>query len=129
MSQHTVSVEFDKSMHPNTDYDSLGEPSKLTFAVLDTSYKLLREYAVRVALSSLREQAAEQGQPLKHTDEELFKLAKESGVEGAPTSYADLAPDVELAALGLHSAFEVLVMVATEEMIEGLGLDVADDEG
>lgn len=126
MSQHTVAVEFDKSMHPSVDYDSLDEPSKIAFAVLDTSYKLLREYAVRVAFSSLREQLAEQGQPLKYTDEELFKLARESGVEGAPTSYMDLAPEVDMAARGLHGAFRLLVETATEEIVEGLDLGDVD---
>lgn len=121
MSQHTITVEFDQSMHPNTEFDKLDEPSKVAFAALDTAYKLLREYAVRVVLTSIREEAKEQGQELP-SDEELFRLARESGVEGAPTSYLELAPDVEIAALGLHGAFQMLVEVATVEAEEGLGL-------
>lgn len=117
----TIPVEFDQSMHPDTDYDKLDEPSKLAFAALDTAYKLLREYAVRVVLTSIREEVKEQGGELP-SDEEMFRLAKESGVEDAPTSYMDLAPDVEIAALGLHSVFHVLVEVATVEAEEGLGL-------
>ena len=113
----TVTVEFDPAMHPNTDFDSLDEQSKLAFAVLDTTYKLLREYAVRVTLSSVREAAAEQGQTLE-PDEELFRQAKESGDPDAPTSYMDLAPDVDLAALGVHGAFQLLVETASVEAAE-----------
>lgn len=122
---HTVTVEFDPSMHPDTDFDSLDEPSKLAFAALDTSYKLLREYAVRVTLASIREQAAEQGQELP-ADEELFRQAKEGGNPEAPTSYMDLAPDVDLAALGLHGAFQLLSDTAFADAVEGLGLEVGE---
>lgn len=119
----TVTVEFDPAMHPNTDFDSLDEPSKLAFAVLDTSYKLLREYSVRVTLASIREQAAEQGQTLE-PDEELFRQAKEGGDPEAPTSHMDLAPNVDLAALRLHGAFTLLVDTATADAVEAFGLDV-----
>lgn len=122
---HLVAVEFDPSMHPNTDYGSLDEPSKLAFAVLDTSYKLLREYAVRVTLASVREQLAEQGQALE-SDEELFSQARESGNPEAPTGYLDLAPDVDLAALGLHGVFQLLVDTATADAVEGLGLEIGE---
>ncbi len=128
----TVTVEFDAAMHPNTDFDSLDEQSKLAFAVLDTTYKLLREYSVRVTMASIREVAAEQGQTLE-PDEVLFAQAKATGDPEAPTSYMDLAPDVDLAALGLHGAFQLLVQTASEDaavafgVAEGLGLDVADE--
>lgn len=115
----TVKVEFDQSLHPSVKFDELDEPSKLAFAGMDSAYNLLREYAVRVTLATIRAEAAEQGQALP-SDEEMFALAKESGVEGAPTSYMDLAPAVSQAAMALHEAFEYLVVVATEEAIEGM---------
>lgn len=126
----TVKVEFDPSLHPSVNFDELDAESKIAFAALDTAYNLLRESAVRVVLMSIRTEAAKQGTPITVTDEELFKLAEESGVEGVPTSYRDLAPNVELAALSLHSAFELLVEAAAVEAEEGLalGASLADGE-
>lgn len=119
MSDSSIKVEFDQSLHPSVKFEELDEPGKLAFAGMDTAYNLLREYAVRVTLATIRAEAAEQGQTLP-SDEELFQAAKESGVEGAPTSYMDLAPVVTQAAMALHEAFEYLVVVATEEAIEGM---------
>lgn len=113
----TVTVEFDQSMHPNTNFDELDEQSKLAFSVLDTVYKLLREYSVRVTMVAVREAAAEVGQTLE-PDEELFRQSRESGDPDAPTSYMDLAPDVDLAALGVHGAFQLLVETASVEAAE-----------
>lgn len=115
----TFKVEFDQSLHPSVKPGDLDEPSLLAFAALDTAYNLLRDYAVRVTLATIRIEAAEQGQTLP-SDEEMFRLAKESGVEGAPTSYRDLAPLVSQAAMALHEAFEYLVVTATEEAVEGM---------
>jgi hypothetical protein len=125
---HLVAVEFDQSMHPDTDFDSLDAQSKIAFAALDTAYKLLRESAVRVTLQAVREAAAEQGQTLE-ADEELFRQATESGDPDAPTGYADLAPDVPLAALGLHGAFGLLVDAATAEAAEAFGTEAEDADG
>ena len=114
-----VKVEFDQSLHPSVKFEELDESAKLAFAGMDTAYNLLRVTAVRVTLQSIRDEAAEQGQTLP-SDEELFKAAKESGIEGAPTSYMDLAPAVTQAAMALHEAFEYLVVVAAEEAVEGM---------
>lgn len=119
---HTVTVEFDQSLHPNTDFDSLDEVSKLSYAVLDTSYNLLREYAVRVTLASVREQVAEQGATLP-ADEEMFRLAE---ALGGPVSYMDLAPDLDIVKLGLHTSFHLLVEVAVTEASEAIEAETGE---
>lgn len=124
---HTIPVEFDESMHPTISLDGLDEQTKLSFAALDTAYKLLREYAVRVTLVSVRETLGEAGVTVP-SDDELFRQSRESGVEGAPASYMDLAPDLRGAALALHDAFTLLVDASIEEAAEALGLGVEDGE-
>lgn len=115
----TFKVEFDQSLHPLVKPEDLDELARLSFAGLDSAYNLLRETAVRVTLASIRAEAAEQGQTLP-SDEELFRLAEESGVEGAPTSYRELAPYDSRSAYLLNQAFELLLVVATEEAVEGM---------
>lgn len=117
---HTIPVEFDPSMHPDTDFDSLDETSKLVFAALDTSYRLLREYAVRATLAMIREEAAEQGNPIPITDEELFERVKVFQELGAmvPVSYLDMAPDLPAARIGLYEAFQALIVTAVAEAEE-----------
>lgn len=92
----------------------------LIWPYLDTAYNLLREAAVRLVLHEIRQQAAEQGQTVE-PDEELFRQARESGVEGAPTSYMDLAPDGELPAMSFHGVFGLLVDMAAADAEQGLG--------
>jgi hypothetical protein len=115
--RRTVTVEFDQSMHPSINYDELSEADKLAFSVLDTAYKLLREYAVRVTLAGVRDAVGEVGQTLP-SDEEMFRLARESDDPEAPKGYLDLAPDEDLAAMGVHAAFTVLVDAAADEATE-----------
>lgn len=115
----TFKVEFDQSLHPSVKPEDLEEPARLAFIGLDSAYNLLRETAVRVTLANIRMEAAEQGKTLP-SDEELFQEARESGVEGAPTSYRDLAPSIRQAALALNEAFELLLLAATEEAVEGM---------
>lgn len=116
---HTVKVEFDQSLHPSVKPEELDEATRLAFVALDTAYNLLREYAVRVTLSAIREEAAEQGVTIP-SDEELFQQARESGIEGVPTSYLDLAPVDTMAAMALNQAFELLATTAAEEAVEGM---------
>lgn len=102
------------------------EIERLTWEVLDTTYALLREYAVRVALVEVRSQLAAQGATDLPADEELFKAARESGDPTAPTGYMDLAPDVEMAAYALNTSLDLLARQALLDAAEGLGLGIEE---
>lgn len=124
--KQTVTVEFDPELHTKVKFEDLDEPTRIAFAAMDTAYNVLRDAAVRVTLASLRTAQQEAGEDFP-LDEELFQQAKESGIEGAPTSYRDLAPQSLEAAMNLDAAFSVLVEMATSDAVAGLfGLD---DEG
>lgn len=121
MSEHTITVAVDPKLHSR---EPDGEAERLTWAFLDTTWNLMREYAVRVTLAEIRSQAAERGDTLP-SDEELFKEARESGDPDAPTGYLDLAPENGLSAAGLAGAFEVLAEQAFRDAAEGLGFTIA----
>lgn len=112
-----VEVKIDPARH---DAQPENEIERLQWEVLDTVYGLLGEYAVRVTLQALRDAAAEQGIPFLATDKEIFDHPDNVADPDAPKSYRDLAPDNELAALGLAGAFNVLVDQAYEEAREGI---------
>lgn len=117
----TFEVKVDPSLHTR---EPENEVERLNWAVLDTTWNLLREYAVRITLAEIREQY-----PDLPSDEKLFEEAKqtaeESGDPEVPTSYADLAPVNKLAAAGLAGAFQVLQDDAFRDAAAGLfGQDV-----
>lgn len=117
---HLVEVKLDPSLRSaKADPNPPTEAEAIVWPYLDTAYNLLREAAVRLVLHEVREQGREQGVDVV-PDEELFRQAKESGVEGAPTSYMDLAPDDELAAMSFHGVFGLLVDLAARDAEQGL---------
>lgn len=113
----TVEVKLDPELHKRTPETVI---EGIAWPVLDTAFNLLRDAAVKVVLQELRTSAAEQGAPFPATDEELFKLARESGDPDAPTSYRDLAPESMLAAEGLHAVFLELIDTATLDAQQGM---------
>jgi hypothetical protein len=117
---YLVEVKLDPSLRAaQADPAPKTERAALAWPFLDTAYNLLREAAVRLALHEVRKQAAEQGFAMPG-DEELFAQAKESGELFAPTSYMDLAPDDEMAALSFHGVFSILADKAMEDAVNGL---------
>ena len=71
-----IEVKVDVELHGGKEPKS--ESQRLTWEVLDTVWKLMREYSVRVTLAEIRDQLAERGETFP-SDEELFKDARESG--------------------------------------------------
>lgn len=116
------SVEI--KLHPELR-DALADPApktdeeKVVWPLLDTAYQLVREAAVRAVFVEVRRQAAEQGITLG-TDETLIRESQESGVEGAPRSVMDLAPDSATIASTFHAVFEGLFELALRDAITGL---------
>ena len=113
----TIEVKVDEKLHSRNPEPGTEE---ISWSALDTAWNLLRETAVRLVLHDLRTQATEQGLDFPATDEELFQAARDSGDPDAPTSYLDLAPDTEIAAMGLHSALQVLAQEASRECGQAL---------
>lgn len=124
----TVTVEVDFELHGGAEPES--EVQRITWEVLDTAWKLLREGAVRVVLAEVRAQLAEQGLPTLPDDEAMFRLARESDDPDAPVSYLDLAPNkgdgpaVDLAGQGLQGAFQLLADQVFAEAADGLGFSI-----
>jgi len=122
-SERTITVAIDLAAHGGRQPES--EAQRIVWETLDTAWKLLREGAVRVTLARIRE-----ANPELPADEELFRMARESGDPAAPSGYLDLAPDrgdgpaVEVAGMGLQGAFQVLGEQAMADAIEGLGIVV-----
>lgn len=116
-----VHVAIDPEMH---EFEPSSDRQRLTWETLDTAWNLLRETAVRIALTEVREQLAEQGFTNMPTDEQLFERAREEGV-GA-TSYLDLAPQTgdggmaDLAAEGLYGVLAMLSEAAYQEARTGM---------
>lgn len=113
-----VHVAFDQERHPDIDFNELDEATKVGFIALDTAYSILGEAAVKVVLAAIRE-SADGDLP---SDEELFEESRQSGIEGAPTSYRDLAPSSMHAARHLSSAFDLLVEQAEDDAFLGLSM-------
>lgn len=114
---HLVEVRIDPERHSAQPENEI---ERLQWEVLDTVYALLGEYAVRITLQALRDAAAEQGIPFPATDKEMFDDPDNVADPDAPKSYRDLAPDNEIAALGLAGAFDVLIDQAYEEARAGI---------
>jgi hypothetical protein len=117
MTVRTIEVKVDETLHNRAPKPGTEE---ITWAALDTAWNLLRDAAVRLVLQDMREQAAEQGIDFPATDEELFQEARDSGDPDAPTSHLDLAPENELAAMGLHSVLQLLAQDAAKDASQGL---------
>lgn len=113
---HLVEVRIDPERHSAQPENEI---ERLQWEVLDTVYALLGEYAVRITLQAMREAAAEEGLPFPATDQEMFDDPDSTGPD-APKSYRDLAPDNEIAALGLAGAFGLLTEQAYEEARAGI---------
>jgi len=120
---HIVAVEVDPAMHYR---DPEGENETLTWAVLDTTWKLLREYAVRLVLTDLRAQAVGQGVNFP-SDEELF--AQDLDDPEAARNYLDLAAEPERAGRGLHDALQVLYKETYEDAQSGFRAAQDEREG
>jgi hypothetical protein len=121
----TVEVKLDPEMHPEAVADT--EVKRLTWEVLDTVWKLLQEYSVRVTLAEIRSQLTESGDvDVLPSDEELFAGARESGDPDAPLGYMDLAPSNEVAGRALQMAFDALVADAFLDAATGMGFAVEE---
>lgn len=118
-----IEVKVDVELHGGKEPKS--ESQRLTWEVLDTVWKLMREYSVRVTLAEIRDQLAERGETFP-SDEELFKDARESGDPEAPTGYLDLAPSPELAGMGLQGAFDLLATEAFHDAAHGMGFAIGE---
>jgi hypothetical protein len=124
--KNAVVVRVDEANH---DRPPLNEHEKLTWAVLDTTWRLLREYSVRVTLLSIREQALEQGsETFPETDEELFAQAQAENGEDAPTGYLELASEDPTAAFALALLFQKISEQTYAEAAEALNSRTAFEE-
>ena len=122
LTDRSVLVEIDPELHPEAPGDLI---RRLNWEPLDTAWKLLREYAVRITLAEVRAQAKAQGIDFPE-DEELFRLNAESGDSFAVTEYMDLAPASPQAAHLLAQAFNELQNIAFQEASEGMNFAVVD---
>lgn len=117
-----VNVEFDPAQHPGLDPDTLGDADRLAFEVLDTCHNLLREYAVRVTLASLRSQFAKMGFELP-SDEEILRATREAEGKEGVASYLELVPSVRPAMISLRASFRMLVEAVENEAAASLGME------
>lgn len=122
LTDRAVLVEVDPALHPEAPATDI---QRLNWEALDTAWKLLREYAVRITLAEVRAQARAQGIDFPE-DEELFRLNAESGDVFAATEYLDLAPASPQAAQFLAQAFNELQNIAFQEASEGMNFAVVD---
>lgn len=120
LAKHAVEVKSDApDAHDN-------ELERLAYAAIDTAWNLLNEYAVRVTLQEIREEAERVGADFP-SDTGLFREARESGDPDAPTSYRDLYPgdyDDRLALSGFFAA----LLVKADEAVRLAAEDVQREE-
>lgn len=114
--EDAVVVELDPKLHGTPPDD---EGTRLSWAVLDTVYNLLGEYAVRVVLADIRTAMKAAGVEIS-PDEEIFRRAREAD-PGDPIGYAELAPRDPDAAARLAEAFGILKGRAKASAAEGIG--------
>lgn len=120
-----VEVKLDPSLRAaKEDPAPQTDDEKSAWPLLDTAYNMIREAAVRVTLNEIRRQSVEQGVDVG-TDEELFRQAAASGIPGAPTSYADLAPDHINAATLFYECFTTLFDKAMNDAVSGVNSAVS----
>jgi hypothetical protein len=118
---HFIEVKTD------TDNVANDELERLAYSALDTAWNLLNEYAVRVTLQELREEAEEAGFTDYPSDEQLFADALASLDPEAPTSYRDLYPgnlDDRLALSGLFAS----LLIAAGEAVRLAAEDIEREE-
>lgn len=124
LTKDAVSVELNSASHKA---EPEGEVERLTWAVLDTTWRLLREYAVRTVFAEMHQMAEQQGVELD-SDEEIFRQLKESGDPEAPTSYFDLSVECPVAATALSNLFLHLEEETRELATNGFDAASALDE-
>lgn len=107
---HLVEVAIDPEMHPGATPDS--EEQALVWAALDTTWKLLSEYSVRITLARIRAAAKEIGREVP-PDEELFSQAGAS--MGVSFGYLALAVPDRSAADALEDVLRTLADGATDQ--------------
>ena len=122
LTDRAVLVEVDPALHPEAPATDI---ERLNWEALDTAWKLLRDFAVRITLAEVRAQARAQGIDFPE-DEELFRLNVESGDVFAAAEYLDLAPASPEAARFLAQSFGLLQNTAFEEASEGMNFAVVD---
>lgn len=105
----------------NREPDTLS--TALSWAALDTAWNLLREMAVRVVFTQIREAAERKGVEWPATDQEVLERIKVAHDLDKVPSYLDLAvgdpdkleeqrPEIQMAA----GAFQQVLMVLNHEM-------------
>jgi hypothetical protein len=122
--KRTVEVKINPELHSRAPED---QQEALTWAVLDTVWDLLREYAVRTTLQKAREAAREAGAEFPDDDEQVFLDAQAEHGDDAPKNHLDLAPDCQTAAMALAAAFQHLEYETLNEAQEaGAQQEAAD---
>lgn len=121
--ENLLVVKMDRDWHPNGVESKAAE---LHFAALDTAYKLLSEYAVRVAMESIRTAVNAIGGHMG-SDAEVFAESADSGLDNAARSYTDLAPHDMAAAGQIAHAFETLIDQVVSKLAANLGLIIEGD--
>lgn len=116
----TITVELDPTAH---NRQPVGEKETLTWEVLDTTWALLREYATRLVLLDIREEAARRGMEFP-ADEELF--AQDSDDPEFPRDYLALAAASEIAGRGLQATLEILYRDTHQMAKAGLAIEGID---
>lgn len=126
----TFTLAVDSELHGGREPE--GDIQRITWETLDTVWNILRESAVRVVLTEIREQLATAGFTGMPTDEELF--AKADADPEMPKDYLDLAPQrgdgpaVELAGVSLQNAFNTLAEQAMADAVAGFGFTGLSDK-
>jgi hypothetical protein len=107
-------VEVDPEAHAREPRNA---EERFVWATLDTAFRVLGVGAVRSVMRGLAEQAAAQNVPWE-SDEEIFRLAGESGDPDAATSYAGLIPNDAQAKILAARSFYRLLEVTNDIAVE-----------
>jgi hypothetical protein len=110
--KRTVEVKINKEIHKREPENA---QEALAWAVLDTTFDLLREYAVRSVLQTARESARAAGEEFPDDDEQIFADSQAEHGDIAPKNHLDLAPMCRTAALSLAAAYQHLEDEVMEE--------------
>jgi hypothetical protein len=114
--QRTVEIKINPKLHTRAPEN---QQEANTWALLDTVWDLLREYAVRNTLQAAREAAREAGDTsFPDDDEEVFRQSQAEHGDDAPKNHLDLAPDCQTAAMALAAAFQHLENETLQEAQE-----------
>lgn len=120
--KNVVTVEINPEMHPGLEPQD--EEQALTWAVLDTIWGIMSEYAARTVLASIRAQVKEQGGHFPDESEAL-EMLKAEGFD----SFATLATPDPVAASMLQVAFDQLVHSTFLEAAKEMDFDVQGEVG